>query len=523
MVRNSKPEFQDEFLAEEKNRRGSFQRSRVDNAMAVSIVLLIGVIVLLVLTYESLNWWAAALFGLLFLASEYFALPFKGNGYISIGLLPVVMAIMISGPIGAAVTVLFGIPVFYFKMADSGYKRALINSCQFVSAAALAGLVFNYTGGKVLDPSLEGAAGQLLPWILAVLVFFLVNTFFITPLIAPSSERVPRYWMTKVSPLVLGYIAYGGIGFLAAILYVRLEFPAIAALFIPLLAIRHVYTRYEAMRQVCDETTLAVMEAVEQSEMIPVGHSTGVSDMAVEIAREMNFDTEDIHRLKQAALLHDIGKLAIDPAVLNKEDFLNEEEFEEIKKHPLIGGEVVSREASFRFVGPVIVHHHEQVDGSGYVDGLPGESIPSGAKILAVADAFDAMQHETPYRKSLSSYEAASEVIKSKGIQFDPEVVDAFILVVKKKGIWTSALRDKISGYEKSVAGKSGAAQDPKEDQPITELMPDTDEKREKLAKENIEKTPADGIKYSDVKGEIEKDIRHWIRSDHGKKKETEE
>ncbi|MBN1289769.1 MAG: HD domain-containing protein [Actinobacteria bacterium] len=519
MVRNSKSGFRDDFPADEKHRRGSFQRGRVDNVMAAGIVLLTGVIVLLALTYESENWWAAVLFGLLFLASEYFALPFNGNGYISIGLLPVVMSIMISGPIGAVITALFGIPVFYLKMGESGYKRVLVNSCQFATASALAGLVFNFTGGKVLDPSLEGAAGQLLPWVLAVVVFFIVNTVFVTPLIAPPNQRVPRFWLTRVLPLAPGYIAYGGIGFLAAIAYVRLEFAAIMALFIPLLAVRHVYTRYEAMRLVCDETTLAVMEAVEQSKMIPEGHSTGVSEMAVAIAHEMNFDTEDIHRLRQAALLHDIGKLAVDPAVLNKEDFLSEEEFEEIRKHPLVGGEVVSREPSFRFVGPVIVHHHEQVDGSGYVDGLPGESIPAGAKILAVADAYDAMQHETAYRKALSSYDSASEVIKSKGIQFDPDVVDAFISVVKKKGVWTSALREKIPGYEKVVVEKADAARD---EEQITELMPDTDEKREKLAKESIEKTPADGIKYSDVKGEIERDIRHWIRSDHGKKKETE-
>ena len=164
----------------------------------------------------------------------------------------------------------------------------------------------------------------------------------------------------------------------------------------PLLVARVVYTRYGMMRDVCDDTTLAVMEAVESASMFSEGHSVGVASMAAAIADEMDFQEEDLHLLRQAALLHDIGLLALDPALVGKPGPLTPEEYEEIKKHPLIGARIVSNEESLAVMAPAITHHHEMVDGSGYVDGLTGDTIPIGARILAVADAFDAMQRTDP-------------------------------------------------------------------------------------------------------------------------------
>jgi putative nucleotidyltransferase with HDIG domain len=278
-----------------------------------------------------------------------------------------------------------------------------------------------------------------------------------------------------------------------------------------------VYTRYWTMRDVCDDTTLAIMEGVEGGSMFTEGHSLGVADIAVDIAEEMDFADEDIHFLRQAALLHDIGKLALDPTVVDKAGPLSPEEYEEIKQHPLIGARIVSKEPSFAVVAPTVRHHHEMTDGSGYPDGLAGETIPLGARILAVADAFDAMQRQVAYREPLSAYEAASEVVRVKGIQFDPDVVDAFIKVALRRGLWTGARKDKLRMPTK-VKQPELAVQ---ADQPTLEESVPVEGEAPAARPSGV--TPADGISYDDVRGEIEKDIREWKRTEVGTRRRAKE
>lgn len=516
MVRRSGLEL-DDSLFEGDDKRPHFQRGRVDNVLAVAIVLAVAMVVLLAFTTRQENWWAIVMLGLLFLASELFALPMKAGGRLSLALLVVVMAMMVSGPLGAAAVAVFGLPVFLLEQGEHGSKRVVFNVCQMVFAAGAAGWVFHHTGGALLKASLENGSKLVLPWVLATIVFFVFNSVLVTPVLTPEGESMVRFWQRRLLPKFPGYVLYSGIGFLGAILYVRLELPAVVLMFAPLLAIRVAFTRYDVMRDVCDKTTLAVMEAVEGPGSPTEGHSVGVADMAMAIAEEMNFREDDLHYLRQAALLHDIGKLALDPAIAAKAGRLSPEEYEEMKRHPLIGGKIVSREPSFRVVAPAITHHHEMTDGSGYIDGLAAETIPIGARILAVADSFEAMQRVTPYREAFSPYDAASEIIKAKGIQFDLEVVDAFVNVVTRRGIWTGALKDKLrmpSGKRAPSPGPKAEAEQPTLEEAMEgEAGAGEEEERERTA------TPAEGIKYTEVRDDIEKDIRKWERAESDRKR----
>jgi putative nucleotidyltransferase with HDIG domain len=512
MVKRSKLELDESLFEGEKHKEKQFRlpRGRADNTLAVVLVLAVALIALLVLTYKKENWWAVALIGLLFLASELFALPMRGGGRLSLALLPLVVAMMVSGPAGTAVVALFGIPIFYLERGQQGFRRILFNTAQLFLAAGAAAWVYSHIGGVIIDATLKNAGKAVLPWILAVLLFFILNTVVVTFVLTPGSERLLRFWQRRLLPKFFGYLLYGAIGFLAAIVYVKLEYPALVLLFAPLVAVRVVYTRYGTMRDVSDDTTLAVMGAVERGGMFMQGHSLGVADMAVAIAEEMNLTEEDIHFLRQAALLHDVGRLALDPAVTTKSGQLTPEEYEEIKKHPLVAANILSKEPSFSVVAPAVRHHHEMADGSGYVDGLAGETIPIGARILAVADAFDAMQQPVSYRERLTPYDSASEVIKAKGIQFDPEVVDAFSRVVVKRGLWKGALQDKV----KMPARLPGEAP-----QAVDSAQPTLPESVEPVESAQSQApgsgaTPAEGIKYTEVRDEIEKDIREWERSD---------
>ncbi|MDD5746826.1 MAG: HD-GYP domain-containing protein, partial [Candidatus Omnitrophica bacterium] len=165
------------------------------------------------------------------------------------------------------------------------------------------------------------------------------------------------------------------------------------------------------------------------------GHSQQVTDYSVAIAREMGLSAEDIDRIRDAGILHDIGKIGIPDAILLKPGRLTAEEYACIKKHPEIGKTILEPVACLADKIPLIYHHHERVDGKGYPVGLEGDAIPLGARILAVADAYQAMTSDRPYRLALPIQTAMAELEINKGKQFDEKIVDVFIRVLKRMGM----------------------------------------------------------------------------------------
>ena len=153
---------------------------------------------------------------------------------------------------------------------------------------------------------------------------------------------------------------------------------------------------------------------------------TGVQTCALPICRELGLDRETLEELKYAATLHDIGKIAVPDAILGKPAPLDDLEAEVMKQHPAVGSEIVGRLRNLRHVLPGVRSHHERVDGNGYPDGLAGEEIPLVAKIIAVADTFDAMTTSRPYRAGIAPEAAAAEIAAQSGTQFSPAVVEAF-------------------------------------------------------------------------------------------------
>jgi len=160
-------------------------------------------------------------------------------------------------------------------------------------------------------------------------------------------------------------------------------------------------------------------------------HSENVRNYSIAIGREMGLEPEELRAIEYAAYIHDIGKVGIDLNIIRKPEKLNEEEWRQIIKHPLLGANIAERMEILDNLVPLVLHHHERFDGKGYPDGLKSEGIPMGARILAVADSYEAMTADRPYRKALSKEYAVSEVKKNSGIQFDPKVVNAFLKVAK--------------------------------------------------------------------------------------------
>ena len=167
--------------------------------------------------------------------------------------------------------------------------------------------------------------------------------------------------------------------------------------------------------------------ALEAKDKYTSGHSQRVAEMSLAIAKELGMPQDSINRIRLAGQVHDIGKIGVRESVLNKSGRLTDDEFQHIKYHCEIGGRILTPIVEDKEILKIVSHHHERYDGNGYPDGLFGEHIPLGARILAVADAFDAMTSERPYRGAMSPETACAEIKHGKGTQFAPEVADAFL------------------------------------------------------------------------------------------------
>jgi HD-GYP domain-containing protein (c-di-GMP phosphodiesterase class II) len=190
----------------------------------------------------------------------------------------------------------------------------------------------------------------------------------------------------------------------------------------------------------------ALSQAIESRDPYTRGHSDRVSSLAEVVARRLGWTRSRLGALKLGGLLHDVGKLNLDDAVLRKPGPLDEGEFAEIRRHPLAGARMIRRFEALRPALPYILFHHERWDGQGYPSGRSREQIPLGARIVAVVDAFDAMISIRPYRPPLSIRAALAEVEDGAGTQFDPDVVRAFI------GAWREGELDRFLPDERLSA-----------------------------------------------------------------------
>ena len=189
---------------------------------------------------------------------------------------------------------------------------------------------------------------------------------------------------------------------------------------------------YQKIQDSYFEIVKALAQAIEAKDPYTHGHSARVMEYAVLIAQKLGLPEEEIESLRYAAILHDIGKIGVRGIVLNNPNGLTDEEYDEIKKHPLVGEDIIKPIELLQPIRPLIRHHHEWYNGKGYPDGLSGKNIPLGARILVIADAYDAMKFDRPYRKALTEETIIQEFKRGSGIQFEPKIVDIFLEILKQ-------------------------------------------------------------------------------------------
>jgi putative two-component system response regulator len=184
---------------------------------------------------------------------------------------------------------------------------------------------------------------------------------------------------------------------------------------------------YKILKKTHLDSVKVLAEAIDAKDPYTRGHSDRVSKMSLKIAHHLGFTEERLENLEYGALLHDIGKIGIKDEILQKPGSLSPKEYQSIKEHPLIGVKIVEGIDFFKEKIPIIRHHHEHFDGTGYPDGLVGKSIPLEARIIYVPDAFDAMSSLRPHRQLKPLEDILMELKKGKGKQFDPDIVEIFL------------------------------------------------------------------------------------------------
>ncbi len=399
----------------------------------VAVVVAAGALLLSHLTarIQVPNWPEILFWGLLILLPEFLAvnLP-RGGAAITVGFAIEYACILVIGPaLTAWLAVFSSLVVDGFVRRVPTYKLAF-NTFQFVLTVGIAGLVFQWTGGIVGSPNF---GLFVIPLVLCALAYFLVNTTTISIAIGLYERTSPfRSWTANYKWMVINYLALGVFGLLMTLIYLKIGSWGAGLFLVPLLLARYVFKLYVDMREEHRQTIAALVAAVDTKDGFFAGHSHRVKNYSAAIARELGLSEAQVEMIEYAALLHDLGRVKISEAILLKPGSLTPGEWEVMKEHPVTAEQIIAPLRFLKGAAKMVRHHHETPDGTGYPNGLKGEEIPWGAHILKVADAYDAMIHDRPYRKALSTERAKEELNRCRGTKFDSRVVDSLIALLER-------------------------------------------------------------------------------------------
>lgn len=197
----------------------------------------------------------------------------------------------------------------------------------------------------------------------------------------------------------------------------------------------YAFERALSLEKLSKDVVKAFAKTIDAKDKYTNGHSLRVSIYAVKLGEALNFSEEKLKDLEMEALLHDIGKIGVPDVVLNKPDKLNDDEIKQIRAHTTIGKQIIEEIDDMKHIGDVAMYHHERYDGTGYPEGLKGDAIPLNARIVAIADAYDAMYSKRIYRDALTREMIISEFENCKGTQFDPALADIFLQLIRNGDI----------------------------------------------------------------------------------------
>jgi hypothetical protein len=367
------------------------------------------------------------------LVAELLAEKLPAGGFGSVAFVPFIAALMIS-PTSATVLLAVAASASAYMIKRREAVRVAFNAAQGALGFSLALTVFFAFGGRPLE-GLEAAdfstaiLQYLLPGFALTAVLVATNTLLVCTVVALTTKKSPVAVIRANSLVTLGHLlvavpATFGIAWIA----LKSQVLGVAVLSVPLLGIRGLYKTSYDLQKVNSELLELMIKAIEARDPYTSGHSRRVSANSRKIAEALRLSPQQVDQISVAALLHDVGKIHESFApILLKPGRLSDEEWAIMKTHPSLGADLVATISHLRHAVPNVRGHHEHWDGTGYPDGLAGERIPLGARIVTVADTIDALTTNRPYRQALTAIEVRSELVRCRGTQFDPAVCDAVL------------------------------------------------------------------------------------------------
>jgi HD-GYP domain-containing protein (c-di-GMP phosphodiesterase class II) len=360
-----------------------------------------------------------------------FLLPKGAHG--SISFIPALSAVLIA-PSWYTVAGIAAVKAISESTRRAEFDKAVFNTAQYALTIGIAVLVFLSRGGESLLTLQHENIGQItrvvgFPAFAAFIAAFVANTLLVSAVIAVSTKaRILSVWRANNLATIGIDIVSTPLIFVFAWAYVQFGPIVAATAWIPILGIRQVHKTNLELEQTNEELLELMVKSIEARDPYTSGHSRRVQHYSTIIARLLGLAERDIESVGRAALLHDVGKIheKYGP-ILRKAERLTVDEWDTMRAHPADGADLIATMSRLRALVAPVRHHHENWDGTGYPDGLAGELIPQAARIIRFADTIDAMTTQRPYRRVMSSEEVRAEIIRCRGTQFDPHMVDRLL------------------------------------------------------------------------------------------------
>lgn len=364
----------------------------------------------------------------------------------SVAMLPIGFAAVVMGPLAAGIVGAAGM----LGEPELIAGRRLLRWLTYTSASFLSGVAAGLAAELVSDVT-TSQLGASVVMTFAAIAAGDVTDFGIAALTSLVRGKSLKAMSDRVVPVVVtSFLVYSPV---VALLVAAYEAsPWTTPLFlVPALALQRVYTLYQKQRGLTDDLTqvndqlvsantalehanvsfaTALVQTLEESDRYTAGHSRAVAHYARDIARQMGMSADEQDRVYLCGLVHDIGKIGLPSSVLNKEGRLTLEERREMERHSEIGERILTKVEAYADIAKIVRHHHERLDGEGYPDRLRGDEIPVFSRIIAVADAYNAMTSDRPYRKAMQFEVARDRLLQAMGSQFFVEPVVAFLSVL---------------------------------------------------------------------------------------------
>jgi putative nucleotidyltransferase with HDIG domain len=368
------------------------------------------------------------------------ALPVRmpRGALVSVAIAPIVATMTLGGPVAAGLVALIGTTEVREIRGRVPWYGTAANHAGVVLPALIGSFLYEWI--RSLDDSL---LFSFIATMVGAIVLFLLNYCIALLMVSlRTRQKISLVLFGDARSIATNAFALAPLAWLMAEMYIK-GWWASLLFALPLYTTRVAYHRFVEMRDMFTQTIGALAEAVDKRDPFTSKHSHRVKQIAVDIGKEMRVSSSELEALEWGGLLHDVGKIGVPDDVLKNPNRLTREERMTMNSHPVLGAQIISPVTKLAPELPIIRHHHEWYNGSGYPDRLIGDEIPKLARILHVADAFEAMTAQRPYRMTpLTAEQALGELRKFAGVQFDPAVVDAFVRTSWGHGVSDPGRRD---------------------------------------------------------------------------------